>query len=459
VTGTIVELLVLEGEDAGRLFTLTRDEVQVARINPSKAQPGAIVLMDPTVSLRQATIHTEGEEHFLEHHPDATNPTTLNGMPVIREQFLPGDRIGMGRVLLEARERPNTQHFGRSPHDPITSQEATGPRDTTPMKLPEAMSMATPLETESRPIPGARGQVTVLTGNDGMSRTIFPVDALAMRIGRSSQCEITIPEGGVSRLHAELVLEGDDFVILHRSGTNSTSVNGNPVSERMTLASGDHIQLADRVMLRFDQTASISQSGRAPASSLWSRMEEEVLRNRQIEEEFGAFGSFLDIDVVGSFAMKAHATSPGYIVVSFERWRAWVESILERFDGEMLNSNGDELMCFFEAPLQAVRAADALLIELEEFNAQHNLLDVPFRLRMGIHTGHSLVDRLRGVAYSEVLDIAGHLQKACETNGLLISSATREHIPEDLPFAEAEALEAAGVSTYRLAGPLESNSD
>lgn len=458
MSGSVVELLVLEGEDAGRLFTLTRNEVEISRIHPSKAKPGSIVLTDPTVSLHQATIHTEGEQHFLEHHPDATNPTTLNGKPVIREQFVAGDRIGMGRVLFEARQRLPS-HFGLTSREATIAKDATGPRATTQLCVPDLTSMPTAHETESRPIPGARGQITVISGNEGMSRSSFPIDALATRIGRSSQCEITIPEGGVSRLHAELVLEGEEFVILHRSRTNSTTVNGNLVPDRMTLSSGDHIQLADRVLLRFDQTASISRSGRAPASSLWSRMEEEVRRNRQIEAEFGNFGSFLDIDVVGSFAMKARATSPGYIVVSFERWRAWVETILERFDGEVLNSNGDELMCFFESPPQSVRAANQLLIELEEFNAEQNLLDVPFRLRMGVHTGHSLVDRLRGVAYSEVLDIAGHLQKKCETNGLLISGSTREHLPEDAPFAEAAALEAAGISTYRSTGRLESESE
>ena len=459
MSGSVVELLALEGEDAGRLFTLTRDEVEIARVNPSKAQPGAIVLMDPTVSLHQATIHTVRDEFFLEHCPAATNPTTLNGKPIIRQQFAPGDRIGMGRVMLEVRER-DAGLLNLSTHDRELSNADTGPRATARVS-DTAVRRAVAMPTESRPLPADYGQLTILTGNEGMSRTTFPIASTSLKLGRSSLCEVTIPEGGVSRLHAELVIEGTEIVIVHHSRTNATSVNGNPVVERMTLESGDHIQLADRVLLRFDRVGSSqsasqsdSQSGRAPSSSLWSAMEDEVLRNRQIEEEFGAFGSFLDIDVVGSSAMKARSTSPGRIVVSFERWRSWVQEILARCEGDLLNSNGDELMCFFEMPLQAVRAASALLDELDDFNRGQNLLPQPFRLRTGIHTGFSLVDRVRGVAYSEVLDLAGHLQKHSEVNGLLISSVTLEHLPDDLPFEEGLFLQSSEIQTYRLTEPL-----
>jgi len=82
------------------------------------------------------------------------------------------------------------------------------------------------------------------------------------------------------------------------------------------------------------------------------------------------------------------------------------------------------------------------------------VLETPFRFRIGVHTGTSLVDRARGVAYSPVLDVAGHLQKDAEVNSLLISEATYAALPPGLPFDPAGKLEDGGMPVYRLTGPL-----
>ena len=84
-----------------------------------------------------------------------------------------------------------------------------------------------------------------------------------------------------------------------------------------------------------------------------------------------------------------------------------------------------------------------------------SLLGRPFRVRQGIHTGSSLVDRRRGIAYSTVLDVAGHLQKHADTDGLLISEGTLKALPEGLPFERAGELEKERIPTHRLTGPLD----
>jgi class 3 adenylate cyclase len=153
--------------------------------------------------------------------------------------------------------------------------------------------------------------------------------------------------------------------------------------------------------------------------------------------------------------MKSEAGRPAHIIVSFERFRSFVESVIEEFGGQVLNSNGDELMCFFESTYDAVRSASAILQRLDHFNERQNVLGTPFRFRIGIHTGRSLVDRERGVAYSAVLDTAGHLQKAADVNGLLISGETLKALPEGLPFESAGALDHEGIETYRATGPIQ----
>ena len=153
--------------------------------------------------------------------------------------------------------------------------------------------------------------------------------------------------------------------------------------------------------------------------SLRRRMEELRVLEERIEREFGVLGTFLDVDVVGAIDLKRDEVKPSKIVLSFERWRDWLESIVEEFEGQVLNSNGDEFMCFFEAEshaLRAVLAGSAMLRRLDRFNVEENLLEKPFRLRLGVNTGESLVDRQRGCAYSTVVDAAGHLQKRAAPN-------------------------------------------
>ncbi|MGE4607116.1 MAG: adenylate/guanylate cyclase domain-containing protein, partial [Myxococcota bacterium] len=169
-----------------------------------------------------------------------------------------------------------------------------------------------------------------------------------------------------------------------------------------------------------------------------------------IEEKFSVHGSFLDVDVVGSYMMKAESSRPEFIIVSFERWRVWITVVIEEFNGMVLNSNGDELMCFFDSTLRCVDAGRAILDRLDTFNDEQNALSSPFRLRIGIHTGSSLVDKKRGVAYSEVLDVAGHLQKDADQNGLLISEPTFRALPEGVSFEPAGRLERENIATYRM---------
>ena len=132
-------------------------------------------------------------------------------------------------------------------------------------------------------------------------------------------------------------------------------------------------------------------------------MEEKLVRDREIEEKFAVHGSFLDVDVVGSYGMKAESNRPELIIVSFERWRAWITAVIEEFNWMVLNSNGDELMCFYESTTQSVDSGIAILDRLAAFNDKQNELSSPFQLRIGIHTGAALVDKKRGVAYSELL--------------------------------------------------------
>lgn len=451
----VCELLVVEGADAGQRFTLEGSIVAIRRGSRSVGRPGEILLTDPTVSSRQAWIRATGEGLFIEHREGATNPTLVNGREIVRQRIEPGDCIGMGRIVLEVHSRRglSLSDMVRPREEPPTDVQRPEPGSTKTWPSPTEL-------TEVRRLDTPEARLTVVHGVPGWEGRRFDVGSTKTSIGRDLANKIYIPEKGVSRRHAELFWEEGQLVLVHCSGTNPTHVNGRAVVDRQVLKSGDEIRLADQVVLSLDLGApepeTVPEAEReSHEASLLTVMEEKIRRDREIDEKYGFIGSFLDVDVVDSYGLKAQASRPEYIILSFERFRAFAGRVVEEFEGHVLNSNGDELMCFFESPLQAVRCASALRERLDAFNTDENLLGRPFRVRQGVHTGNSLVDRKRGVAYSPVLDIAGHLQKHADKNGVLISEATLEALPDGLPLERAGELEKERIPTYRLTDSIE----
>jgi Protein of unknown function (DUF3662)/FHA domain len=75
----------------------------------------------------------------------------------------------------------------------------------------------------------------------------YPLNALQVAIGRSERSDIALADPGVSRNHARIVREGDDFIIEDLQSTNGTEVNGQPVRRRR-LANGDMVKLANSTL-------------------------------------------------------------------------------------------------------------------------------------------------------------------------------------------------------------------
>lgn len=443
----MLELLVVAGVDAGDRFTLEGDRVLIGRGEAETGRVDVIRLRDRSISRRQAWVHREQGRSILEHVAGASNPTRVNGLPVERVALCVGDRIELGRVVLEVHERAG---LGLSPPAGATAA-LRGAADASGASQPIAGAA-----TELRPMQVRVGELELVRGPLAQQGARFPIGLGTTRIGRGEDAEIQIAEPGVSRIHAELVVEGRGLVLYARSTTNPTIVNGFSILDRTALVDGDLIELADRVALRLSLLAFSRESRPEPSTERVSGLVDGMARKLDLErsiESFRVSGTFLDVDVVASRAMKAPEAKAEHIVVSFERFREFVAELCREHGGRVLNSNGDELMCFFESAVAAVSAGCAILERLPRFNRERNLLAQPFRFRLGAHSGVSLVDLEAGIAYSEVLDLAGHIQKRAEPDTLLISQVTRDALPETFeasPFPEP----LAEVGTlYRVEGP------
>jgi Fe-S-cluster-containing dehydrogenase component/thioredoxin reductase/CRP-like cAMP-binding protein/pSer/pThr/pTyr-binding forkhead associated (FHA) protein len=95
-----------------------------------------------------------------------------------------------------------------------------------------------------------RATLTVMSGLPNQAGHVFEVGSEVTTLGRGLSCDIQLPDQSVSRVHAELVWEGEGLILVHKSQVNRTLINGVEVADRQVLVGGEEIQFADRVVLR-----------------------------------------------------------------------------------------------------------------------------------------------------------------------------------------------------------------
>lgn len=75
----------------------------------------------------------------------------------------------------------------------------------------------------------------------------YPLTGLLKEIGRSDECDLAIPDDlRLSRVHARLDKDGDDWVLVDLESTNGTFVNGERITEAR-LKVGDRLEIGNSV--------------------------------------------------------------------------------------------------------------------------------------------------------------------------------------------------------------------
>lgn len=100
---------------------------------------------------------------------------------------------------------------------------------------------------------------------------VYEITESCFKIGRSGENDIRLPDASVSRLHAEIQKQGDEFRLIDKNSKCGTFVNGERISSR-TLSHGDHLQMGNDSQLVFLLNDSIPASTAVPASPSISEM-------------------------------------------------------------------------------------------------------------------------------------------------------------------------------------------
>lgn len=86
----------------------------------------------------------------------------------------------------------------------------------------------------------------------GMER--FELGPDETSIGRHPECDIVVDAGAVSRYHAKVVRQGDDFLVEDSGSRNGTFLNGQLLTAAQALQEGDRVRISD-VELMFHREA------------------------------------------------------------------------------------------------------------------------------------------------------------------------------------------------------------
>lgn len=116
-----------------------------------------------------------------------------------------------------------------------------------------AAGAAAPVGPHTAMLPGQRPRAKVTAPaslvlvQGGQPIRSWPLATSELTIGRAEQSDIPLADPGVSRNHARVVREGDDFIVEDLRSTNGTEVNGQPIRRRR-LANGDMLKLASSTL-------------------------------------------------------------------------------------------------------------------------------------------------------------------------------------------------------------------
>ena len=108
------------------------------------------------------------------------------------------------------------------------------------------------------------------------------------------------------------------------------------------------------------------------------------------------------------------------IEASFGAFQDYIARKVAEFRGSVYSTAGDGAITKFDYAQNAFDCAFSILATLKIFNDEKNRLGAPFELRIGIHSGH-VPGELDKIAFSRVIDVAAHMEKAAPVGGIASS--------------------------------------
>lgn len=108
----------------------------------------------------------------------------------------------------------------------------------------------------------------VMRQSAGQSPQRWILNKDVVRIGRGADNDIVLNDREISRNHAEVRLDGDDYILTDLGSTNGTFVNDQRIMRPIRLRDGDRLSMAGHVELVFVDSEATTPVGTQPARAV-----------------------------------------------------------------------------------------------------------------------------------------------------------------------------------------------
>jgi adenylate cyclase len=145
--------------------------------------------------------------------------------------------------------------------------------------------------------------------------------------------------------------------------------------------------------------------------------------------------AILSADVVGYSRLMQDDDAA--TVETLTKYRAIFSDFVNRHDGRIVDSPGDNILAEFDSPVEAVQCA----IELQREFARRNLQLADHRkmqFRIGINLG-DILSRDDGTIYGDGVNVAARLESLAEPGGIMISESARMQVRSLIDVSIADA--------------------
>ena len=141
--------------------------------------------------------------------------------------------------------------------------------------------------------------------------------------------------------------------------------------------------------------------------------------------------AILSADVVGYSRLMQDDDAA--TVETLTKYRTIFSDFVNRHEGRIVDSPGDNILAQFDSPVEAVQCAVELQRELGRRNLQ--LADHrQMRFRIGINLG-DILSRDDGTLYGDGVNVAARLESLAEPGGIIVSGTVFDHAENKLPAA------------------------
>ena len=163
--------------------------------------------------------------------------------------------------------------------------------------------------------------------------------------------------------------------------------------------------------------------------------------------------AFLALDVVESTNMKL-GENRAFVEHDFKEFKRMVDGAVAKYGPLKSAWTPDGAMICFDSLDLSVRAAQAMLKRLPEFNSATRMMQTPFRVRCGVNGGAVQYDAdVPMEAMSDnVIDVAGHMQKYADPDTIYAAGDLLRKKKVNRGFVTADT-EVDGYTVFMWRGP------